>query len=139
MATQGRATRLIADFQLLDVVGRVAPQLPVMRLTHGPTVSALAGSRFLFVPAFMLLERAAPAELWASSAVLQYLLMLAFAFTNGYVSTLSMMLGPVQEGMSRNEQEPTDVMMSFALVFGILVGSLMALLTQIGVSDRPTC
>ena len=33
------------------------------------------------------------------------------AFSNGYVSTLSMMLGPEQTGVSSNEKEPVGTIM----------------------------
>lgn len=132
-----RVTWLIATFQLLDVAGRTAPQFPRMRLMNGPLVSLMAALRVLFVPIFMLLERV-EAD-WTLNPALQYLLMVGFAFSNGYVSTLSMMLGPGQSGLFPDEQEPAGIMMSFFLVFGIFLGSLLALPTQIGISTTHSC
>lgn len=69
------------------------------------------------------------------------------------VSTLSMMLGPEQSGVTRHEKEPVGTIMllgpmfsasfgqlrSLALVFGIFLGSSLAFLTQIGMANADTC
>ncbi|CAE8582594.1 unnamed protein product [Polarella glacialis] len=133
-----RVSYLIATFQIMDILGRYAPKIPCMQITNGRTVSFLSLLRLVFVPAFIVLQRHSD-QVWAEQAVLQYGLMVAFAFSNGYVSTLSMMLGPSQRGLSQDEQESAGAMMSFFLVFGIFFGSLLAMPTQIGVSSAQSC
>ena len=73
------------------------------------------------------------------NAILQFAVMVVFAFSNGYVSTLSMMLGPEQRGVSADEREPVGTMMSLSLVFGIWLGSVLALPTQMGLPDSNAC
>eukprot|EP00401_Gymnodinium_catenatum_P028779 CAMPEP_0117508364 /NCGR_PEP_ID=MMETSP0784-20121206/26911_1 /TAXON_ID=39447 /ORGANISM="" /LENGTH=457 /DNA_ID=CAMNT_0005303917 /DNA_START=45 /DNA_END=1418 /DNA_ORIENTATION=+ len=128
----GHVTSLIATFQLLDVVGRMAPKLRMLRIEHGPTVTALAFGRLVFVPLFIMLEQSSGYE-WARGVLVQFAAMVVFAFTNGYVSTLSMMLGSAQRGVGPDDQEVTGSLMSLFLVGGIFVGSMLALPTQIGV------
>lgn len=130
-------TYLIATFQLLDVVGRAAPEAQMLRIRNGVVVSCFAALRLLFIPAFMAVQRAEAS--WARNSWLQFPLMVLFAFTNGYVSTLSMMLGPSQKGVEANEQALVGTMMSFFCCFGILGGSLLALPTQIGLESVNQC
>merc|ERR1740117_1572156 len=92
-----------------------------------------------FIPVFMLLQRRSTED-WAQNALLQYVLMAVFAFSNGYTSTLSMMLGANQKGVRKEEQEAAGAIMSLLLVFGIFSGSLLALPTQIGIdASGPMC
>lgn len=125
-----RVTYVIATFQLLDVIGRSAPEIEFLKIRHGPTVSALAALRVLFIPLFMFIQRE-NSDLTKNMFV-QFGAMILFAFTNGYVSTLSMTLGPSQRGLAQDERQPVGTMMSFFLCFGIFAGSLLALPTQIG-------
>ena len=129
---------LISLFQMMDVVGRFAPQWSVLRVSNGSLVSLLAASRVFFIPMFIAMQREGM-QSWAQNAILQFTLMVAFAFSNGYVSTLSMMLGPEQRGVSADEREPVGTMMSLSLVFGIWLGSVLALATQVGLQDVSTC
>ena len=72
----------------------------------------MAALRVLFVPLFMAIQRLSSAkEVWAQNIVLQVLAMALMAFSNGYVSTLSMMLGPEQSGVTRHEKEPVGTIM----------------------------
>mmetsp|Transcript_54412 Transcript_54412/g.102043 ORF Transcript_54412/g.102043 Transcript_54412/m.102043 type:complete len:347 (+) Transcript_54412:153-1193(+) len=134
----GRVPLLISLFQLMDVVGRFAPQLAFFQISQGWVVSLLAALRVFFIPLFIALQRES-LEPWAQNAYLQILVMAIFAFSNGWVSTLSMMLGPEQRGVSADEREPVGTMMSLSLVSGIWLGSVLALFTQIGMKDISTC
>ncbi|CAK9008149.1 unnamed protein product [Durusdinium trenchii] len=129
-APGSRVSLLIAVFQLMDVVGRFAPQWSALRIDNGWVVSLLAFARLLFVPLFIAMQRLSQ-ESWAQNAFIQLAAMALMAFSNGYVSTLSMMLGPEQEGVSHQEKEPVGTMMSLALVFGIFLGSTCAFFTQL--------
>lgn len=133
-----RVPALIAVFQVLDVIGRTAPQFEGLQITEGWIVTVLSLLRAAFVPAFILVQRGS-SQHWAQEAWIQILLMALFAFSNGYVSTLSMMLGPSQKGVAKEEQETVGVMMSLSLVFGILLGSFVALPTQIGTNQVASC
>jgi len=133
-----RVPLLISLFQTMDFLGRFAPRCSVLRIDEGPVVSGLAALRILFVPLFIAMQRQS-GQTWAHNGVLQVAVMVAFAFSNGYVSTLSMMLGPAQRGVSADEREPVGTMMSLALVFGIWLGSLLGIVTQVGMQEVNTC
>ena len=98
-----RVPLLISLFQIFDVVGRFAPQWSAVRISEGRVVSTLAAMRVLFVPLFIAMQRQSM-DSWAQNAFVQIAVMVFFAFSNGYVSTLSMMLGPEQRGVSADER-----------------------------------
>mmetsp|Transcript_14880 Transcript_14880/g.42891 ORF Transcript_14880/g.42891 Transcript_14880/m.42891 type:complete len:115 (+) Transcript_14880:773-1117(+) len=113
----------------MDIAGRSFAERESFKV-HGRTVVAMSLSRVIFVPLFMIVQRAEGA--WARTLWIKVPLMSAFSFSNGYVSTLCMMLGPVQQGVNGPEREFVGTLLSFGLVHGILWGSLLALLTQLG-------
>jgi len=125
---------LVATFQLMDVIGRAAPQVERLQISNGRVVSLLAFLRcVIFIPSFMLMQRYK-----VRNELLQFAMMTLFAFTNGYVSTLSMILGPSQRTVQDDEKQPVGTLMSFFLCFGIFAGSLLALPTQIGWHPPPS-
>jgi len=124
----GHVAADIAIFQLFDVVGRFAPHLEFFHVRKGGLVSVFALMRGLFVPAFFVVERSQRA--FSTSFLVQFFLMVTFAFTNGWVSTLSMMLGPGQRGLDIDDAAPVGSLMAFFLVLGILLGSLLALASE---------
>lgn len=128
---------LIATFQLFDTLGRACLRVHALRLQDGNMVSVLTVGRCLFVPVFMLVQRSNIA--WTRSPLVQFPLMMTFALSNGYLSTASMMLGPDQRGLLPGEQQPVGTLMSFFMCLGILLGSLLALTTQYGLSRVATC
>ncbi|CAJ1445375.1 unnamed protein product, partial [Effrenium voratum] len=133
-----RVSLLISTFQMLDVVGRFAPQWSALHIQDGKLVSVLAAARVLFIPLFILMQRESM-QSWAQSAAVQFTVMVLLAFSNGYVSTLSMMLGPEQRGISPDEKSPVGTVMSLSLVTGIFIGSMLALPTQIGLTAAKAC
>jgi hypothetical protein len=128
--------KLIATFQLFDVVGRFAPRIPFFYVHKGWVVSLFSLTRAVFVPVFIGMERSDSDV--AANIALQFILIVVFGFTNGYVSTLSMMLGPGQSGLDIDEAAPAGTLMSFFVTLGILIGSLLGLTTSVGMSDAPS-
>lgn len=120
-------TLLVGEFQLLDVVGRTAGGF--VSKPSGKAVLAASLARVIFIPLFVGTQRMESSFL--GSGGWKVFLMAIFAFSNGFVSTLGMMLGP-ERVMCKEEKETAGHIMSFALVSGILLGSLLALLTQLG-------
>jgi equilibrative nucleoside transporter 1/2/3 len=109
-------------FQVGDVVGRVLPsyaervQLPPSIVRYVVFFRAA-----VFVPCFLWMRGAnAPTD------AVKLLAMLLFAVSNGYTSTLAMMYGPLQVAQ-KSEREVVGYIMSLALVSGITVGSVVAL------------
>lgn len=123
-------TLIVGVFQVFDVVARMSPQVPVRlgisdRLLWIPVLS-----RAVFVPMFISLQRL-PSLLPAPwQSYLELVTMAMFALTSGWCATLAMMYGP---GQVPGEEERVGASMVLALTGGIFVGSLLALLTQLGV------
>jgi equilibrative nucleoside transporter 1/2/3 len=124
----GHVAADIAVFQLFDVVGRFAPHLEFFHVRRGGLVTSFSLLRGLFLPAFFFVERSQAA--FSTNFLVQFSLMVAFAFTNGWVSTLSMMLGPGQRGLDIDDAAPVGSLMAFFLVLGIFLGSLLALAAE---------
>ena len=61
-----RVPMLISLFQMMDVVGRFAPQWSVLRISNGPLVSLLAALRILFIPMFIAMQREST-QSWAQN------------------------------------------------------------------------
>uniref|UniRef100_A0A7S0FYT7 Uncharacterized protein n=1 Tax=Pyrodinium bahamense TaxID=73915 RepID=A0A7S0FYT7_9DINO len=120
-------TLMVGEFQLLDVAGRTAAGY--VRAPRGKVVLASSLSRAAFVPLFIGAQIGGENSFF-SNGVWEVVLMGLFAFSNGFVSTLGMMLGP-ERVCFKEEKETAGHIMSFSLASGILVGSLLALLTQV--------
>ena len=125
-------TFVVGIFQIFDVVGRSTPQaLEKLGITAG-RLSIPVWMRCIFIPVFMLLQRypnSLPAP-WQDYA--SFLAMALFAASNGWCSTLAMIYGP-QQVQHPSEQHRAGVIMELGLILGIFAGSVLALLTQIGV------
>lgn len=90
--------------------------------------------RLLLIPLFVLGQRAPQspgAFIWASDWG-RFLLCAVMAYTNGLFSSWAMMIGPNLVEAARRES--AGITMSCCLVIGILIGTMLALSTQIGAS-----
>jgi len=81
---------LVFTFNLFDFIGRSLPRWQRCRYRWPHFLWIPASSRIVFFPLF--LARALPSG--THSDLFAYLVVMAFAATNGYVGTTSMMLGP---------------------------------------------
>ncbi|EER16974.1 equilibrative nucleoside transporter, putative [Perkinsus marinus ATCC 50983] len=61
--------------------------------------------------------------------------MALFALTNGMGCTISMVKGPSRVSQDKAEQEVAGYTMAFALIFGILCGSVFGLCANIGLGQ----
>eukprot|EP00931_Biecheleriopsis_adriatica_P116187 TRINITY_DN91866_c0_g1_i1.p1 TRINITY_DN91866_c0_g1~~TRINITY_DN91866_c0_g1_i1.p1 ORF type:complete len:444 (+),score=73.04 TRINITY_DN91866_c0_g1_i1:83-1414(+) len=126
-------TALIGTFQVGDVLGRYLASC-VSRILKPRKLWLLVFLRFVFIPLFMLGQRApASSALWGSDAG-RFLLCSLLAISNGLAANLAMMYGP--ECVSAPERrEVAGMAMSAVMVTGIFCGTMLAFATQIGVSQ----
>eukprot|EP01080_Neovahlkampfia_damariscottae_P002137 gene2137-2003_t len=101
-------------FNIGDVIGRGAPGYYLVSKRYVPYLTI---SRLIFVPLFLLCIK----PRLITNDILMVLIMLAFSVSNGYCSTISMIHGP--STCSPNERYEASTIMTFMLVFGIVMGS----------------
>lgn len=117
-------------FNVGDLIGRLlANQVPVDRIPRFSTKLVLAAlSRLLFLPLFLMCVTETeptfitviPSDLFSS------LVQLTFAITNGLLLSCSFMHAPSLVPHSAGMQERASEMMTFAISFGLLSGSLLS-------------
>jgi len=103
-------TLMVGEFQLLDVLGRTVGGF--VSIPNGKVTLAASFSRIVFLPLFIGAQRMEGSFL--SSGAWKVFIMAIFAFSNGFVSTLGMMLGP-QHVAVKEEKETAGHIMSFSL------------------------
>jgi len=111
---------LVAIFVGGDFLGRVVPRWLIIFSTRTMWIPVIL--RYSFFVLFCLCIK----PLVFHDNYIVYILMAVFAITNGYLSTLGMMFGPVKVDMY--EKQEAGFIMSFALNFGIFCGVHFALL-----------
>jgi len=104
---------MITTFNLFDFLGRSFPRIYVLprKLTIIFNIS-----RIIFLPLFILCVN--PPIL--RNDIVAIIIMIFFAFSNGYLSSCIMMYGP--ENVNDNEKVAAGTIMTFLLVFGITMG-----------------
>jgi len=123
-------TLLVGTFQVFDVLGRTAAKQGAQKITP-ERLRLHVALRVIFVPAFLLGQfKPDLCVLWGSD-VGRFALCAGLALTNGWSGSLAMMFGPMRAADER--REVAGMAMSFVMVFGIFMGSLLALATQAGV------
>ena len=112
---------LITLFMIFDFVGRY---LPSFVLVGSPrTLWIPVALRTVFFPLFSIMAKG----IWTKGVnIAAPIIMILFAFTNGYFSTVAMIFGPAPA--APEEREIASTIMSFALNFGIFCASFFALL-----------
>ncbi|EER10090.1 equilibrative nucleoside transporter, putative, partial [Perkinsus marinus ATCC 50983] len=108
-------------YQIFDTVGRFAPNMGI-RLSPLWLVVVSLG-RAIFIPLFICI-RVFPSVIPFYYNWFKHVMMAIFAFSNGVVATLGMMLGPKKVPNHKDEQEIAGYAMGFCLINGILIGSI---------------
>lgn len=122
-------TLSVGAFQVCDVLSRMAAGW-VTRCVAPPRLWMWVALRFAFIPLFMLGQlRPELCALWGSDLG-RFLLCGGLAFSNGLFASCAMMFGPARAAEERREN--AGIAMSCVMVIGIFLGTLCALLTQIG-------
>jgi len=111
---------LISIFQLMDLVGRTIPKWIVF-----PSADKLwlpTWLRVIFIPLFMISIYTD----WFPHNAISYTVMILFALTNGYISTLLVMSGPNR--VSLMDSKTAGTLMSVFLQLGIFLGVNLAMI-----------
>ncbi|CAE7361445.1 ENT3 [Symbiodinium sp. CCMP2456] len=124
-------TLVVGIFQIFDVVGRSTPKVLEKIGVSPKRLGIPVWLRLAFIPAFMLLQRRPNSIAAPWQDLLAFAVMALFALTNGWCSTLAMIYGP-QQVTHPAEQHRAGVIMELGLILGIFAGSVLALLTQLG-------
>ncbi|RMZ67009.1 nucleoside transporter family [Pyrenophora seminiperda CCB06] len=112
-------------WNLGDLLGRVGPALPALRLTHRPRLLfALSVARVLFIPMYFLCNIGAKGAAVNSDFFYLVIVQLGFGVTNGFLSSNCMM--GFAEWVEPDELEAAGGFMSLSLVSGLTVGSFLS-------------
>ena len=122
---------MITFFNIFDTCGRFSPNLFKIFSKKTLWVAVLGRLdriirnliRTIFVMFYLFIAYRV-GEVFFCSTAWKMINIILFAFTNGYCSTLAMIYGPMV--VNDNEREKSGQIMSFHLVFGIFLGSLVA-------------
>ncbi|KAG2013366.1 nucleoside transporter [Coprinopsis cinerea AmutBmut pab1-1] len=121
-------------FNVGDFIGRWMCSFRFMVIWSAKALLSLSFARILFIPLFLMCNIQRPSAVAkidppVNSDFVFMLLMLAFGWTNGYVSSLCMMAAPSVEHNPRLKGRMADVdvaatVASFCLVGGLALGSI---------------
>ncbi|KAI4911588.1 hypothetical protein J4E90_006405 [Alternaria incomplexa] len=112
-------------WNLGDLMGRVGPALPALRLTHRPRLLFfLSIARVLFIPLYFLCNIGGKGAAVNSDFFYLFIVQLLFGITNGYLGSSCMMgfAGRVEP----EELEAAGSFMSLSLVGGLTTGSFLS-------------
>ena len=108
-----------------DLLGRMGPALPAIRLTAYPKILFLFSiARVAFIPLYLLCNIDGKGAAVSSDLFYLFVVQLLFGVTNGYLGS-SCMMGFV-EWVDTDEAEAAGGFMSLCLVGGLTVGSFMS-------------
>lgn len=117
-------------FNIGDLLGRlISGYIPVHKIQHLSrklVVSAIL--RVLFLPAFLMCSTTLGSEsnMVVHNDFFSLSVQLLFAVSNGILISTSFMLSPQLVGTDSNLQERASEIMTFAVSFGLLIGSFLA-------------
>ncbi|GAA5966251.1 hypothetical protein JCM8115_006426 [Rhodotorula mucilaginosa] len=111
-----------------DWLGRVLPQWEFFQWTNWKGLMACSVARIVFVPLFLICNQSAggTGRTIIRSDIAFFAIMLAFAVTNGYISTLIMLASVVEPTLEEDEIEVAATCLAFYLTLGLSVGSLLS-------------
>lgn len=132
-------------FNIGDFVGRTICAYPSVVIWSAKRLLTLSLARTLFIPLFLMcnIQRSPlspPTTPIINSDIVYMLILLIFAFSNGYVSSLCMMSAPSLEHNPRlkGRREDVDVaatVASFCLGGGLVLGSMASFAVRAAVCD----
>jgi len=127
----------VAVFQVADVIGRTIPGMVFFSMQK--TVGIPVYIRLIFVPIFLFLVKGT--EVFTFAHIFQkdwitLTVMFVFAFTNGFLGTLTMMYGPSNKKLRNSEKAVAGATMGFFLQFGILLGQHIGILISYFLFDN---
>ncbi|EER12675.1 equilibrative nucleoside transporter, putative [Perkinsus marinus ATCC 50983] len=128
----GFVPQVIYTFQVVDTVGRFLPSFGISM--PNLLLACFVLGRSIFIPLFICtsLYPTVKPFYWDW---FKHVDMALFALTNGMGCTISMVKGPSRVSQDKAEQEVAGYTMAFALIFGILCGSVFGLCAHIGLGQ----
>ncbi|ORX44347.1 hypothetical protein BCR36DRAFT_586206 [Piromyces finnis] len=121
-------------FTLCDWLGKVMPGHPKLIIRNKRIINIVSFSRILFIFLFMVcnvqfkdnygnsLDRSLP--ILVRSDILYFIILVVFSISNGYISSLLLMITP--ELVDDDEKELSGSIMVFVLTFGLASGSIFS-------------
>ena len=126
----GRASFIPLAFLLWnagDLVGRLLPLLPRLRLIHYPRILfAFSLLRLIFIPLYLLCNVRGRGAVISSDAFYLVIVQFLFGLSNGFLGSNCMM--GAAEWVEVEEREAAGGFMGLMLVAGLTVGSLLSFL-----------
>jgi len=116
-------------FNIGDVLGRLLSGVPSLRQIVSPYLVAASMARFLFFPLLFVCPSLRGNSMHVESDLFSYSVQLLFAMSNGFVLTSAFAKAPSLLPRSQDdvaEQRMSEIL-SFAVSFGLFVGSLCSL------------
>ena len=112
-------------WNLGDLMGRLGPALPALRLTHRPRLLFfLSIARVFFIPLYFLCNIGGKGAAVKSDFFYLFIVQLLFGITNGYLGSNCMM--GFAEWVEPEELEAAGSFMSLSLVGGLTTGSFLS-------------
>jgi equilibrative nucleoside transporter 1/2/3 len=112
-------------WNLGDLIGRMGPALPTLRLTHRPRLLFfLSVARVFFIPMYFLCNVGGKGAAVNSDFFYLIVVQLLFGITNGYLGSNCMM--GFAEWVEPDELEAAGGFMSLSLVGGLTAGSFLS-------------
>ncbi|KAG5509145.1 hypothetical protein JKF63_06154 [Porcisia hertigi] len=123
------ATIAVLIFNIFDVVGRFTPSFKFMwprSYERRWTIVAASFARVIFVPLLLLYSyHYIPSEAYG------YVMQIIFGFSNGYVGSMSLVLGPQSKGINDDGKRfVAGTLMGVSILVGGTIGSVFSIMTQ---------
>ncbi|GAA6052244.1 hypothetical protein JCM3770_007397 [Rhodotorula araucariae] len=111
-----------------DWLGRLMPQWERLAWTNWKVLMACSVARVVFVPLFLMCNQTAGGNGRAliHSDLAFFAIMLVFAVSNGYFSTLIMLASVVEPSLEPDEVEVAATCLAFYLTAGLAIGSFLS-------------
>ncbi|GAA5895049.1 hypothetical protein JCM6882_008272 [Rhodosporidiobolus microsporus] len=111
-----------------DWLGRVLPQWEKLAFTNYKALLGGSLARLVFIPLFLICNQTAGGEgaPIIRSDLLFFAIMLLFALSNGYISTLIMLASVVEPSLEEDEIDLAATCLAFYLTLGLAAGSFLS-------------
>ncbi|RNF07973.1 nucleobase transporter [Trypanosoma rangeli] len=118
-------TVAVAIFNFTDVIGRFAPSLKCLWPARWMVVAA-SFARVIFIPLLLM-----SSYHYIPGFTFNYIMMVIFGLSNGFVGVLTLTFGPISEGLTTTGQRfVAGTMLGIAILTGGSIGTALSIMTQ---------